>query len=334
VLQEKTMARQPFTWILLALLAPTVARADDARASAQALFDSAMKAMAEGAYDRACPALEEVVRLVPGKVGALMELGRCYEGSGRVASAWSTYRAAADAAPPGDERAARARAKASDLAPRVPKLTITVAPEDEALSGFAVKRDGHDIGAAAYNRPLPVDPGRHAVSATAPSRIEWTLTVDVREGPSPVVVTVPVLAPIATSGRAGDSTQPAIPPAPSTPVWAWVTGGVGLAALGVAAGFGVDGIMARNQLDTLCNGRLSPCAGHGAAEIDPLNARKDRGFGVFLGAGGAGFVALVSGVVGLGLAASRPKPARAPSRGGDLFLAPLGLSGASLAGRF
>jgi hypothetical protein len=213
------MAPRPFASILLLLLVPAVARADDTRASAQALFDSAMRAMAEGAYDRACPALEEVVRLLPRKVGALMELGRCYEGSGKVASAWSTYRAAADAASPGDERSASAREKASNLAPRVPKVTITVAPEDKALSGFVVKRDGRDVGAAVFGRPLPVDPGPHTVSATAPSRVEWTLTVDVREGSSPVVVAVPALAPVSTPDHAGVTTGPVAPETPSAPAW-------------------------------------------------------------------------------------------------------------------
>jgi hypothetical protein len=333
------MASRPLAWIFFALLVPAAARADDARASAQALFDSAMKAMADGAYDRACPALEEVVRLLPGRVGALMELGRCYEASGRVASAWSTYRAAADAASPTDERGARASAKASDLAPRVPKLTITVAPEDEALSGFIVKRDGREIGAAAYNRPLPVDPGPHTVGATAPSRVEWTQTVDVRAGGSPAVVAVPALARVSTP----DSTGPVAPQAPSTPIWAWVTGSVGVAALGVGAGFGFDGLSARNNLNVLCNGHLSPCAGHGAAELDPLNVRKDRGFALFLGVGGAGLVALCTGVVGLSLAASRGKPARpqatgrssrAPSATRELVVAPLGLAGGALAGKF
>jgi hypothetical protein len=336
------MAPRPLAWILLVLLAPAVARADDTRASAQALFDSAMRAMAEGAYDRACPALEEVVRLLPRKVGALMELGRCYEGSGKVASAWSTYRAAADAASPGDERSASASAKASNLASRVPKLTITVAPEDEALAGFVIKRDGHDVGAAMFGRPLPVDPGPHTVSATATSRIEWTLTVDVREGSSPVVVAVPALAPISTPDHAGVTTGPVAPKMPSAakgdtpkpPAWAWVTGSVGLAALGVGVGFGVDGLLARNKLGALCGGQLSPCAGHSATEIDPLNTRKDRGLAVFIGAGGAGLLALCSGVVGLSLAASRQKPSQRPSSGGELFLVPLGLFGGAVAGRF
>jgi hypothetical protein len=113
-----------------------------------------------------------------------------------------------------------------------------------------------------------------------------------------------------------------------------VTGSVGLAALGVGVGFGVDGLLARNKLGALCGGQLSPCAGHSAAELEPLNTRKDQGLAVFLGAGGAGLVALCSGVVGLSVAASRRKPSQPPSSGGELFVAPLGLFGGAFAGRF
>jgi hypothetical protein len=322
-----------------ALLAPRRARADEVRASAQALFDAAMKAMADRAYDRACPALEEVVRLLPGKVGAMMELSRCYEESGKVASAWSEYRAVADVAPGSDERGAKARAKAAQLAPRVPRLTVTVAPEDQALSGFVVKRDGRDLGVATWNNSLPVDPGPHTVSATAPGRVPWTSTVELEEGPV-LVVAVPALVPAAEPGADG-----AVPRSVSAvtergrelahrppPTWAWVAGGAGLVALGVAAGFGADGLSAKTTLDALCKGHLSPCAGYSATELDPLNARKDRGLALFLGFGAVGVAATTLGAVGL----AHGHRASADA-GNEVVVLPAlgpGLAGAAATGRF
>lgn len=341
-------ARLAFAFALGAsLLAPRRARADDVRSSAQGLFDTAMKAMADRAYDRACPALEEVVRLLPGKVGAMMELSRCYEESGKITSAWSEYRAVAEAAPARDDRAATARAKAAQLAPRVPRLTVTVAPEDQALAGFALKRDGRDMVVAAWNSPLPVDPGSHTVSATAPGRVPWTSTVTVAEGAA-IVVAVPALvgvpaavtanAPepgagnaVARIGGAGAERGGELAPR-SPPAWPWVTGSLGLVALGIAAGFGADGLVASNTLDALCNGHLSPCAGHTAGEIDPLNTRKDLGLALFVGFGVAGAAATTLGAVGL----VRGRRVSAGATNAVVVLPALGpgVGGATIAGSF
>ena len=283
--------------LVVACLAPRAAAADDARAAAQALFDDAMKQMEKHAYDRACPALEDVNKLQPGKVGALMELARCYEEWGKTASAWSRYRAAADAAAAlSNPRQARARAKVDELAPRVSKLTLAVAPANRAARGFTVQRDGHDLGTAEWDTALPADPGTHTVVATAPGKKSWTADIVVAPRGAAATLQIPVLEdnPAAARPDAGPT-----PPARGAPVWPWVVGGFGLASLGVAVGFGVDGLLAKSRLDQLCNGTLSPCAGQTASTIDPLNARKDRGLGLFIGFGAAGVAGLVTGIVAL-----------------------------------
>jgi tetratricopeptide (TPR) repeat protein len=95
---------------------------------AQALFDDGKRLMAAGNVVEACPKFEESQRRDPG-TGTLLNLAACYEQSGRLASAWSTYLAAAFSAhAAGDAaREALARDGAQALEPRLSKLVIRVA---------------------------------------------------------------------------------------------------------------------------------------------------------------------------------------------------------------
>src|SRR5262245_4192707 len=66
--------------------------ADPQRASAaQALFDQAFDEMGKKQFASACPKLEEATRLVPDALGAKEQLALCYEGWGKLASAWSQW---------------------------------------------------------------------------------------------------------------------------------------------------------------------------------------------------------------------------------------------------
>jgi hypothetical protein len=314
-------------------LAPRAAVADDTRAPAQALFDGAMKQMAAHDYDHACPALEEVLRLQPGKVGAMLELARCYELSGKTASAWGRYRAAAEAAEGArDPRAGKALAKVEELLPRVPWLLLAVAPANRTSKDFTVQRDGHDVGAAEWDTALPADPGKHTVVAAAPGKKTWTGEVDIPSRGDTVTLTIPTLEDDPNAPRptvAPDATVAAKPP-----VWPWIAGGVGVAALIVAIGTGIDGLVASHSLSTLCHGTLSPCAGHTAADIDPLNARKDRGLGLFIGFGLVGAAGVAAGTFGL-VTARKQKDAR--PQGTSLVVTPLlgpGLAGVGIEQRF
>src|SRR5882724_1612678 len=137
------------TLFLLAVLGlssafPGTARAQSGdSAVAQALFDRAKQLIAKGHAAEACPKLEESQRLEP-RSGTLINLASCYEQTGRLASAWSKYvEATTSAKESGNSgREAVARQHAAALAPRLSKLTITVAPTLKNLSGFEVTRDG------------------------------------------------------------------------------------------------------------------------------------------------------------------------------------------------
>src|SRR5690242_9793251 len=82
--------------VIVVLLSASVARADD-KATADRLFDEGRAAMAAKDYASACPKLEESQRLDPA-LGTLLNIGLCYEGQGRVASALAVWREAEEQA--------------------------------------------------------------------------------------------------------------------------------------------------------------------------------------------------------------------------------------------
>jgi tetratricopeptide (TPR) repeat protein len=129
--------------------------------AAQALFERAKKLMAEGHAAEACPKFEESQRLDPGS-GTLINLARCYEQMGRLASAWNGYLEAASAAKASGngQREKEARKRADAIRPRIANLVINVAPEAQATAGLEVSRDGEPIGKAQWGVPIPADEGR------------------------------------------------------------------------------------------------------------------------------------------------------------------------------
>src|SRR5687767_9621195 len=114
------------TAIILALaLSPSVASAQsDDRQAAQALYERAVELMAQKAYADACPKLEEVTRLVPDGLGAKLTLAECWEGAGKLASAYVAYAQVETlAGRKGDaDRQKLASERAAALKPRLAKV--------------------------------------------------------------------------------------------------------------------------------------------------------------------------------------------------------------------
>jgi predicted Zn-dependent protease len=164
-------------------LSTSVALADaqDPRqaAVAQALYDAAVAAMRAGDFTTACPKLEQVVELAPSGIGAKLTLAECYEGVGKLASAWSMYTAveaaAASANQPARQKKASDRAKA--LRPSLALLTVSVPQAVASTTGLEVRRDGVLLKRVEWGLPFPADKGKHAVVATAPGKKRWETTV-------------------------------------------------------------------------------------------------------------------------------------------------------------
>ncbi|MGK3984292.1 hypothetical protein WME99_14710 [Sorangium sp. So ce136] len=274
---------------LLALamfLAALVGGGRDARAdtaAAQALFDAARQLMAQGKYADACPKLEESQRLDPG-IGTQFNLAACYEQLGRTASAWSTFLEVAGAAKAAGqlEREKVARQRATALEPKLIRLTVT-APAD-APADLQVKRDGALVGRAQWGTPVPVDPGKHTIEASAAGRAPFARTVDLARAGATETVAIPPLP-------AGAPARVAAPPASGA---AQPTSG--------AAAQPTSGAAAARP--TTGGAALAPVAGRAPAPpARPLTRRRSKGMmvtGIVLTSIGA--VALLGG--GLALAST------------------------------
>ena len=258
----------------LALLQPSSlsaqASADD-KAAAEALFDQGLTHMREGKVEQACGELERSQSLERG-IGTMLYLAECYEKLGRNASAWALFREAASvAAAQGETERARVGAQRADrLAPTLSRLALQV-PAENRIEGFELTRNGQPVREASWAVAVPVDPGEHALAATAPGRLSWSQKVIVRTGGERAEVQVPVLAVDPNAAAQTDATpmvapppaQPAPPLAhtatpPAQPASTWpvqrtialIVGGVGVVGLGVGAYFGARAISKNNDADT------------------------------------------------------------------------------------
>jgi hypothetical protein len=246
-----------------ALAAPP-ARADgtaDARAAAQVLFDQGKDLAKAGKFAEACPKFEESQKLDP-RIGTQFKLADCFEHIGRTASAWTNFVdvASATKAAGQADREQVARDRAATLEKRLSRLTIRV---DGASADLRVKRDETDVGQALWGTPVPIDPGDHLISASAPGKKAWQETVKVGSNAASLVVTVPALIedPTAVVAPPPPLPGPAAPGAPFAPpprvepegpsgTGQRIAGGVvmGVGAVGIALGT-VFGLQAKSRFD-------------------------------------------------------------------------------------
>jgi hypothetical protein len=175
---------------LLVTAAPSLADSPDQKAAAQVLFEKARDLVEQKNFAEACPKFAESLRLDPG-LGTMLWLADCYENNGQTASAWAEFKEAASiAALKEDPREAVARRRIAAIEPKLTYLAIAL-PAGATVSGLEVRRDGLAVTSA---EKVPVDPGIHALSATAPGRKPWNANVDVAQGRTDaLVVNVPVL---------------------------------------------------------------------------------------------------------------------------------------------
>jgi hypothetical protein len=327
---------------------PVHAQSDSA--AARALFAEGRSLMKDDRYAEACPKFEESLRLDHG-MGTQFNLAHCWEKLGRTASAWALFLdvAAAAKASNQQQREAAARERAKALEPRLTRLRIDI---PSAPAEAKVERDGHDVGKAAWGMAVPVDPGTHVVSVSAPGKNTWTDEIDVPATSRTFSVTVPALtdAPAPVAAPVGDieAAPTNAPPVEADvesvrgggsnaqSVAAWVVGGVGLAAVATGTVFAIQSRSDNDAALELCRTKnamgVEGCSDDNEQRrhselVDDAERERLIGF-IGLGVGGA---ALVTAVV-LYATADNPDGREAAFEVAPLWTADV--RGAALTARF
>jgi hypothetical protein len=253
------MSRVP---TLLACLVACLVVASPARgegenvALAEALFRQGKELAAHGRYAEACPKLADSHRLDPGG-GTVLALAHCYEGEGKLASAWAAFAEAVGFAER-DQRTDRrdeAKARIAALEPRLYWLIVSV---DDPAANERVFDNGRELPRSAWGTRFPLDPGSHELVASAPGRVSWKRTLHVETKGGTETVTIPALRAVPVSKRAPT-------PAPRATArkklaqsddtltnvgWSVLAGGV--AAIAVGSYFGLRAIGEAREADETC----------------------------------------------------------------------------------
>ena len=237
--------------MVMACLMPALAHADPAQAEeADALFQHGVELMKADNCAEAVPALLKSNAL-DASAATLLNLGTCYARLGRKATAFKTYKKAADQAQLEKDEALRERAvqAMNVLGPTLTKVQI-VAPKDAATLSLRLN------GEALVNYdglPIPLDPGESVIEAAAPGREPWRHSVQADDHGATLVVHVPELP-------ATQTFQPLPPPAPPRDrgpdlrVPAAIVGGTGVAAMVVGSIFGLSAASTNSDSNNYCVG--------------------------------------------------------------------------------
>lgn len=233
---------------VLLFVQPAFAQTPRERAAADALFNEGRELLRKGRTSEACPKFEESQRIYP-RGGTLMNVARCHEAQGKLATAWAEFAEALKIARKDgrDDRIKDVQKSIAKIEPRLSFLTVQVAATGRA-PGLEVKADGEALGEASWGTAIPVDAGTHEVVATAPDKVTWTKSILLEGEGQKVTVTVPPLS---------DAPRPAPAPPPPPPSYTrrnvgFVIGGVGVASLTVGAVFGGLAISQLAESDEDC----------------------------------------------------------------------------------
>jgi hypothetical protein len=290
------------------VLSSPAARAEPLKrdsAAAEVLFRSGRDLVAKGNYAEGCAKFNASFALDP-STGTLLNIAKCHEHDGKLVSAWADYQQALalNKETQGVERRAGLESIAKEgiaaLEPRLPRLRIAIA---DPPAGLQVLRDGSEMPKASLGEALPMDPGKHEVSASASGYRTETRTVTLEEGKTAALE----IALVRERERRAEAAPP--PPRGGVPMWAWVTGGAGIALTGAGIYFLTQDLAAISELKSHC---FTNADGDWFCKpgYDPAadNARKNRSLGLFIGLGSAGMIATGAAVVGMAQARRTHRP--------------------------
>lgn len=206
------MIRRQLTIALAALLAMAIVVASESGAAraaspAEDLFQEGRRLLVAGQTDEACARFAESYAMVASS-GTLLNLALCHQTQGKTATAWNEYKAAARLArnQGREDRASVADAKALALEPTLARVTTTAA---EAVASLRVATEGGPLGDGGLSVEVPIDPGAHQVTVTAPGYLPWTTTLEVKEAQQ-IALEIPRLEPEPLPASVTRASEPSI----------------------------------------------------------------------------------------------------------------------------
>jgi hypothetical protein len=304
-------------------------------ATAEALFRQGRQLISEGQIAAACEKFSASQRMDPSS-GTLLNLADCHARESKTATAWAEFLTAARMARTQGEttRSDEASRRARELEPTLSHITIAVTVR---TPGFRLQRDDVTLEEAALASEIPVDPGQHVFSASAPGYVTWSKAIRVGANERQAIV-VPRLEKHAATASAtapddaskgattsGDVPSSALPPR-RTPIGGYVLAGAGLVATGVGAFFGVKALATYKQAETDCSGGHTHCP---PSSMTHYETAKTEAIVADVGIG----LGLAAVAFGAYLVLSSPSPAVGQVTGSRPIVAPwVGATGSSVGG--
>ena len=233
---------------------PALAQPDaEAIDEARRLFQRALEYEQAENWGRALKLFREVgqVKLTP---QVRYHIALCEENIGKPVAALGGYRLAlrdADAVGPGFKQEVEGRIE--QLLATIPKLVIE---RGEGAQAASIALDGTELGSVKIGTEVPVDPGPHTITATAPGHEDFmqTVTVDPKKTET-VTVVMTKLPPKKEPGTTGttDTGEPVVWKKPSRTV-PYIVGGTGVALILTGGVFYYLRTSAISEVEDWCGG--------------------------------------------------------------------------------
>jgi hypothetical protein len=249
------------------------AASGDATSRADQLFKNGKRLLAQKRYSEACRAFEDSDRIDPG-IGAKLNVAKCYQEWGKLATAWRWFVDAETMATSArDPRAKKIHELVAAIEPSVPRLTVK-APAGADLAGVLIRLDAVAFDPSGLGVEQRVDPGPHEVETTIAGVRQVKVVPVERGGVAEVVLDIPTASRTRDSPvRTSRTRAPAGPPPDAVPAGEPARDpgrtrrlvSLGVAGAGVAA-IGIAGLVTlgargdyRDALAAHCRGATDMC---------------------------------------------------------------------------
>ncbi len=157
---------------------------DAERAAARDLFKQGDELQRAGNFADALDRFQRAEQVIQAPTNVL-RIAECQAALGKLVESAESYRAVlrwplAAGAPPAFQSAIdQAKGELSQVDPRVPRLLVKVSPPGVANESLVI--DGTAVSGALVGEPIPLDPGDHKVTVTAPGYASPEQVVTLRE---------------------------------------------------------------------------------------------------------------------------------------------------------